>query len=96
MPKRFLAALAAFLAFSSLAADVNTASRADLEAVTGLGPGLAGRIIDARRDGTFKDWRDFVARVPGVGARSAARLSAHGLTVNGVGYAGASASAASK
>ena len=94
MFKRLFVALAAFFACSVFAADVNTASQADLEAVKGIGPGIATRIIDARRNGDFKDWNDFVARVHGIGATSAGKLSAQGLAVNGMTYAGTPAAVA--
>ena len=71
---------------ASAATDVNQATRAQLESVRGVGPGLALRILDERKRGAFKDWADFVARVPGVGAGNAAKFSAAGLTVGGAGY----------
>lgn len=61
--------------------DANRATQAELEAVRGVGPGLAETILAERRKTPFKDWPDFVARVKGVGPASAARLSAAGLTV---------------
>jgi len=90
MVKKGLAALATLVAASALAAvDANTASQADLEAIGGVGPALSATIIDERRKGDFKDWNDLLGRVRGVGDRSAARLSARGLTVNGKPYGGA-------
>ena len=89
-----MAALAALCAAAACAAvDVNQANRAELEAVKGVGPSLAGAILDARRQGRFRDWADFVARVRGVSARNAARFAAAGLTVGGAAYEGAAASA---
>jgi len=49
-----------------------------------------------RQKGVFKDWTDLVWRVKGVGQGNAARFSAAGLTVGGVTFTGAAASAASK
>jgi competence protein ComEA len=72
-----------FAAAAFAAADVNTATRAELEAVSGVGPGIAETILDERKKGAFKDWGDFVRRVKGVNQRRAARLSAAGLTVSG-------------
>ena len=66
---------------AQLAVDANRATRAELEAVRGVGPGLAETILAERRKAPFKSWPDFVARVKGVGAASAARLAAAGLTV---------------
>ena len=68
------------------AVDVNQATRAELEAVAGLGPAISERILDQRRKGAFKDWQDLIRRVKGVGESNAAKFSAEGLTVNGAPY----------
>jgi competence protein ComEA len=68
------------------APDVNQASLAELESLPGIGPGTSGRILEERQKDPFKDWADLIRRVKGLGSTSAARLSAAGLTVNGVGY----------
>lgn len=78
-----LAALAATTSLALAAVDVNKATQAELESVKGIGPGIAGRILDERRKGPFKDWSDFEGRVKGVGEKNAARYSEAGLTVNG-------------
>ena len=81
-----IAALAAF-AFNAFAAvEANQASPAELESVKGIGPGLSGKIVEARKAGSFKNWSDFVERVPGVGAGNAARFSSNGLTVAGAAF----------
>ncbi len=66
-----------------VAVEVNTAKAADLDSIKGIGPALSGRIIEERRKGPYKSWQDLVRRVDGLGTRSAARLSAEGLTVGG-------------
>ena len=97
MLKKFLAAVAVLLAATAFAAtDANKASQAELESIKGIGPSLSSTIIDERRKGDFKDWADITARVKGMGARSAARLSDAGLTVNGKPYPGARAASAAK
>lgn len=78
--------LAAFALNAFAAVDANQATRADLESVKGIGPGLSGKIVDARKAGPFKDWPDLVDRVGGIGAGSAAKLSQAGLTVGGNAY----------
>ncbi len=65
------------------AVEVNKASQAELEAVKGIGPSMSGRMLDARKSSSFKDWSDLQSRVKGVGAAKSAKLSAEGLTVNG-------------
>lgn len=66
--------------------DVNQASLADLEAVKGIGPAIAERIIEERWKSSFRNWRDLIDRVRGIGPDSAARYSDEGLTVNGWRY----------
>jgi competence protein ComEA len=68
--------------------DANQASRADLETVKGIGPGLSGKIVEARKTGNFKDWNDLVDRVGGIGTGNAAKFSQAGLTVGGAAYDG--------
>ena len=94
MIKLLVAAIAAlFAAVAFAAVDVNQASLAELEAVKGVGPAIAGKILDERKKGAFKDWADFVERVQGVGAGNAAKFSAAGLTVGGASLKGAAAAA---
>lgn len=97
MFKQIIAILAMFYAALSFAAvDVNTAAEADLADVKGIGPAMSTRILDERKKAKFKDWDDFIARVKGVGEKSAANLSTNGLTVNGAAYKGAAPAAAAK
>ena len=92
MIKRLLAVLFALIAATAFAAtDVNKASQAELEAIKGIGPAIAGKILDERKKSNFKDWSDLVERVKGVGDGNAAKFSTQGLTVNGQGFAGAAA-----
>ncbi|RZJ07096.1 MAG: helix-hairpin-helix domain-containing protein [Rubrivivax sp.] len=65
--------------------EANTATRADLESVPGLGPALVQRLIAAR---PFADWADLMKRVPGIRSASARKLSGAGLRVGGQPYAG--------
>ena len=95
MLKPLLAAMAAALGVAGAwAVDVNRATRAELEAVRGLGPGIVSTILDERQSAPYRDWPDFVRRVKGVKEATAVKLSAAGLTVGGAAYAG-TASAAS-
>ncbi|MGI9218231.1 MAG: ComEA family DNA-binding protein [Hydrogenophaga sp.] len=73
------------------AVDVNTATEADLDSVKGIGPGTSGKLLEQRKASKFKDWPDLIARVPGIGDKRAAKLSAEGLTVNGTKYQPAAA-----
>jgi len=97
MLKSLLATLLAFFAAMAFAAavDVNRASQAELEAVKGVGPAIATKILDERKKAPFKDWNDMIERVKSVGEGNAAKFSAEGLTVNGTAFK-ASAPAAKK
>ncbi|MEI8326973.1 MAG: helix-hairpin-helix domain-containing protein [Betaproteobacteria bacterium] len=92
MLKKILAIVAMLYAAVCFAAvDVNKASAAELDGVKGIGPAISTKILDERKKGPFKDWNDFVTRVKGIGEKSAAKLSAEGLTVNGAALQGAPA-----
>jgi competence protein ComEA len=90
-----LFALMASVAFSvaMAAVDVNKATPAELDTIGGIGPAIAGKITDERKNGAFKSWQDLIDRVKGIGEGNAAKLSAAGLTVNGSSFAGAPAAA---
>ncbi|WP_280152418.1 DUF655 domain-containing protein [Piscinibacter sp. XHJ-5] len=84
MLKTFIATLLAlFTAIAFAAVDINKATQAELEAVKGIGPAAATKILAERQKGTFKDWGDVMQRVGGIKEAKAARLSEAGLTVNG-------------
>jgi competence protein ComEA len=76
------AVLALLVAVAHAAAvDVNTATQAQLEQLRGVGVSMSERLLAERAKQPFADWADLIARVPGVSARSAERLSAQGLRV---------------
>lgn len=95
---KFIAA--AVLALASAAAfaatDVNKATQTELEAVKGIGPSMATRILEARKAGSFNNWADLQGRVKGVGDGNARKFSADGLTVNGSAYSSAGMPAKAK
>ena len=91
------AALATFVCLfaltgpASAAVEVNSADPSQLESLKGIGPALSGKIVAERKQGNFKDWSDFEARVAGVGEKNAAGFSRNGLTVGGKSKDGAQA-----
>lgn len=94
MLKKLLSLLAACCAATAFAAvDVNTATAEDLNSVKGIGAAMSARIIEARKDGNFKDWNDLKARVKGIGNKKAGKLSDEGLTVDGASYDASAAKA---
>ena len=97
MFKKILAIVVMLYAVASFAAvDVNKATAAELDGLKGIGPGISGKIVDARKSGEFKDWNDFIERVKGVGEKNAATFSSEGMTVNGASFKGAPATPAAK
>ncbi|HEY5582383.1 MAG TPA: helix-hairpin-helix domain-containing protein [Rhodoferax sp.] len=97
MFKKLLAFFAAmFLVAAFAAVDVNKATEAELDGIKGIGPVTTKLIMSERKKSEFKNWDDFVARVKGVGDKSAAKFSAEGLTVSGAKYQGPSAAPAKK
>lgn len=89
MFKKFFAFLAAMFVFAAFAAvDVNKASEAELDAIKGIGPATTRLIVAERQKAEFKSWEDFISRVKGIGAKTAAKFSAGGLTVGNASYQG--------
>ena len=82
--------LALLTSVSFAAVEVNTATEAELDSVKGLGPASTERILQARNQGNFTNWADFMARVKGIKPPTAARLSNAGLTVSGASFEKAS------
>lgn len=54
--------------------DANSAEAAELEALPGIGPVLAGRIAEARALGPFRSMEDLDLRVRGIGPAIRARI----------------------
>ncbi len=87
MLKKLALVLACALSFGlAQAADVNSASEADLVAVKGIGPAKAKSIIETRKKSPFKSWDDLISRIPGIGEKTALGMSKAGLTVGGQSY----------
>ena len=80
-------ALALLTAAAFAAVDINKANQAELESIKGIGPSMSTKILDARKNGAFKDWTDVQARVKGVRDGNSKKFSADGLTVDGAAYA---------
>ena len=82
--RALLTALAGgFSVYCATAQEINTATRAELEGLDGLGVTMADRIINERERAPFAGWDDLERRVKGMRGARAKRLQAQGATVNG-------------
>jgi competence protein ComEA len=54
--------------------NVNTATIEALDTLPGIGPVIASRIVEARKEGKFTNLEDFQKRVKGIGEKKAAIL----------------------
>lgn len=66
--------------------DLEHAREVDLDGLRGLGPATTRFILQEREHQPFKDWRDLMRRIPGIGPKKAAQLSEQGLRVQGQPY----------
>ncbi|MFM7026870.1 MAG: ComEA family DNA-binding protein [Limnohabitans sp.] len=66
--------------------DIAQARDIDLDGLRGLGPSTTQRILQERERQSFRDWRDLMKRIPGIGHKKAAQLSDQGLRVQGQPY----------
>lgn len=71
------------LSAPAAAVDLNTATRAELEQLNGLGVSTAARVLEERAKAPFSDWSDFTRRVKGFKASRVEQLREQGVTVNG-------------
>jgi competence protein ComEA len=74
------------LANPAWALDVNQATEAELDGLRGLGPAFTRRLMRERDIRNFTDWSDLMRRVSGMGRATAEKLSAQGLTVQGMAW----------
>jgi competence protein ComEA len=65
------------------AQEINTATRAQLEQLNGIGVTMAERIVVERERAPFTGWEDLERRVKGMRGARVQRLQAQGATVNG-------------
>jgi competence protein ComEA len=78
--------LVALCPWIAWALEINHASEADLDSLRGVGPATTQRLLAERGRRPFADWADLMARVKGVRAPTARKLSDQGLTVNGLAF----------
>jgi len=72
------------LPFAVAALEINTATRAELEQLNGVGVAMAERVLNERAKAPFRDWDDLQRRVKGIAGARIERLQAQAVTVNGI------------
>ncbi|MFN3566482.1 MAG: ComEA family DNA-binding protein [Burkholderiaceae bacterium] len=75
---------ACLLPLAAAALEINTATRAELEQLNGVGVAMAERVLVERAKAPFRDWDDLQRRVKGMAGTRIERLQGQGVTVNGV------------
>ena len=68
---------------SVLALEINQANEAELDSIKGMGPAMTRKVLVARADKPFMNWKDLMSRVAGIGKTKAQQFSAQGVLVNG-------------
>lgn len=63
--------------------DLNQATRAEIEAVRGVGVELTERLLQARAHGHFRDWAELRSRVKGVSRRALQGFAEAGFQIQG-------------
>jgi len=76
-----LALAAGVTGAAATSVDANTATQVELEAIAGIGPGLARRIADERRKSPFRSLDDLKTRVRGIGDANLRKMRDSGLVV---------------
>lgn len=94
LARLLLCGLAAAAPALAATLDLARANQAELEMLKGVGPQWSERILAERARAPFRDWPDFIRRVPGIGPQQARRLSDAGLRIGGQAYLPTPASAA--
>ena len=69
---------------SVLALEINQANEAELDSIKGMGPAMTRKVLDARAEKPFVNWKDLMSRVTGIGKNKAQQFSDQGVLVNGL------------
>jgi competence protein ComEA len=65
------------------ALEINQANEAELDSIKGMGPAMTRKVLAARADKPFTNWKDLMTRVTGIGKAKAQQFSEQGVLVNG-------------
>jgi competence protein ComEA len=85
--KHWLVGALACACLSVLALEINQANEAELDSIKGMGPAMTRKVLVARADKPFMNWKDLMSRVTGIGKTKAQQFSEQGVLVNGQSFA---------
>ena len=71
---------------SVLALEINQANEAELDSIKGMGPAMMRKVLNARAEKPFINWKDLMSRVTGMGKNKAQHFSDQGVLVNGLAF----------
>lgn len=71
---------------SVFALEINQASEAELDSIKGMGPAMTRKVLNARNEKPFINWKDLMSRVVGIGNAKAQQFSEQGVLVNGLSF----------
>ena len=69
---------------SVFALEINQANEAELDSIKGMGPAMTRKVLNARAEKPFINWKDLMSRVTGMGKNKAQQFSDQGVLVNGL------------
>ena len=81
--KDWLVGILACACLSVSALEINQANEAELDSIKGMGPAMTRKLLIARDEKPFTNWKDLMLRVSGIGKAKAQQFSDQGVVVNG-------------
>jgi competence protein ComEA len=84
--KHWLVGALACACLSVLALEINQANEAELDSIKGMGPAMTRKVLIARAERPFANWKELILRVSGIGKAKAQQFSDQGVLVNGLAF----------
>lgn len=81
--KDWIVGILACACLSVSALEINQANEAELDRIKGMGPAMTRKVLIARAEKPFTNWKDLMLRVSGIGKAKAQQFSDQGVVLNG-------------
>ena len=81
--KKWMVGALACAHLSVFALEINQSNEAELDSIKGMGPAMTRKVLIARAEKIFTNWKDLMSRVAGIGKAKAQQFSDQGVLVNG-------------